>query len=198
VQLVFHPEQLGGLFLGQAVHRNPGPVRQHLGDDVLVDDVEEFDAFGPPFGLLGVLAVEPFLLLLGQLLSLLERTLLDGRFLVGAQARDLLVKLLVARRSGHPTDPQAASRLVDEVDGLVGQEPVRQVAVGQVGRSDQRLVGDGDRVVRLVAVAQALQDVDGQRHRRLVHLDRLETPLERRVLLEVLAVLVDRGGSHGL
>ena len=88
--------------------------------------------------------------------------------------------------------------LVDEVDRLVRQVAVGQVAVGQVGRGHEGLVGDAHRVVRLVAVAQALEDVDGQRHRRLVDLDRLEAPLEGGVLLQVLAVLVDGRGADGL
>ena len=142
--------------------------------------------------------VEPVLLLLGELLGLVERLLLDGGFLVGAQAADLLLELLVRGRRGHPADAQAAAGLVDEVDGLVREVAVGQVAVGQVGRGHQGLVGDGDRVVRLVAVAEALEDLDGQRDVGLLHLDRLEPPLEGRVLLEVLAVLVDGGGADGL
>jgi len=46
---------------------------------------------------------------------------------------------------------RAAARLVDEVDRLVREVPVGQVAVGQVRRGDERLVGDAHRVVRLVA-----------------------------------------------
>jgi len=53
-------------------------------------------------------------------------------------------------------------------------------------------------VVGLVAVAQALEDLDGVRQRRLGHLDRLEPALEGRVLLDVLAVLVERGRADGL
>ena len=34
--------------------------------------------------------------------------------------------------------------------------------------------------------------------RRLVHEDRLEAPLQRGVLLDVLAVLVQRGGADGV
>ena len=198
VQLVLHAQELGRLLLGEPVHRDARPVGQDLGDDLLVHHVEEVDALGPPLGLLGLLATEALGLLLGQLLRLLEGAALDGRLLVGAQSGDLLVELLVARRGGHPPDPQPAAGLVDQVDGLVGQEAVGQVAVGQVGRRHQCLVGDGDRVVRLVAVAQALQDVDGQRHRRLLHLHRLEAPLQGGVLLEVLAVLVQGGGADGL
>jgi hypothetical protein len=47
-------------------------------------------------------------------------------------------------------------------------------------------------VVLLVAVAKALQDLDRVGERGLLDLDRLEAPLERGVLLEVLAVLVER------
>ena len=181
----------GRLLLGEAVDGDAGPGGQHLGDDFLVDHVEEVHALGPQLGLLALLDVEALLLLLGQLLGLLEGALLDGGLLVGAQPRDLLVELLGGRRRVHPADAQAAARLVDEVDRLVRQVAVGQVAVGQVGRRHQRLVGDAHRVVRLVAVAQALEDVDRERHRGLVHLDRLEAALEGGVLLEVLAVLVD-------
>ena len=49
-----------------------------------------------------------------------------------------------------------------------------------------------DAVVRLVALLQAAQDRDRVRDRRLADEDRLEAPLERGVLLDVLAVLVER------
>ena len=55
-----------------------------------------------------------------------------------------------------------------------------------------------DAVVGLVAVAQAAQDLLGLLLRGLVHADLLEAPLQRRVALEVLAVLVERGGADGL
>ena len=198
MQLVLHAEKLGRLLFGEPVDGNARPVGQHLGDDLFIDHVEQVDAVGPPLGFHGLFALEAVLLLLGQLLGLIEGLLLDGRFLVGPETRDLLLELLVGRRGRHPADPQSAARLVDEIDGLVGQVTVGQVAVGQVGRSHQGLVGDGHRMVRLVAVTQALQDLDGEGHVGLFHLDRLETSLEGGVLLEMLAVLVDGGGTDGL
>ena len=50
----------------------------------------------------------------------------------------------------------------------------------------------------LVALAQAAQDGDRLLDRRLVHEDRLEAPLQGRVLLDVLAVLVERRGADGV
>ena len=47
-------------------------------------------------------------------------------------------------------------------------------------------------MVRLVALLEAAQDPDRVGHRRLADEDGLEPPLERRVLLDVRAVLVER------
>ena len=87
---------------------------------------------------------------------------------------------------------QPAGGLVDEVDRLVGQEAVGDVAVAQDGRGDERRVGDAHAVVVLVALAQAAQDRDRLLDRWLVDENRLEAALERGVLLDVLAVLVER------
>ena len=75
---------------------------------------------------------------------------------------------------------------------------VGDVAVGEIGRRDERLVGDRDPVVLLVLVADALQDLDRVGERGLFDLDRLEATLECGVLLDVLAVLVERRGADGL
>ena len=72
------------------------------------------------------------------------------------------------------------------------------VAVGEVCGRHHRLVGDRHPVVGLVAVAQALEDLDGVGKRRLLDLYRLEAAFERSILLEVFAVLVESGGTDGL
>jgi hypothetical protein len=53
-------------------------------------------------------------------------------------------------------------------------------------------------VVDLVALLQAAQDGDGVLDVRLVDQHLLEAPLQRRVLLDVLAVLVERGGADAV
>src|SRR6266849_4259718 len=95
-------------------------------------------------------------------------------------------------------EPGACSRLVDDVDRLVGQEAVREVALRELRRRIERVVGDDHPVVLFVALAEALQDLDRLAHRRRVDDHRLEAPLERPVLLDVLAVFVERGRADAL
>ena len=198
MQLVFHADELLGLLLGQLVDRNARPDRQHLGDGLLVDLVEQVDAGVLDLALLGVLGLEQLLLLVSKATGLLEVLLLDGGLLRLDHAGQLVLELLVVGRGLHPLDPQARAGLVDQVDRLVRQEPVEDVPVGEVRRGHDRLVGDRDPVVGLVLVPQALEDLDGVRDGRLVDHDLLEAPLERCVLLEVLAVFVERGRADRL
>ena len=63
---------------------------------------------------------------------------------------------------GVDLDAQAAGRLVHEVDGLVGQEAVGDVAVRKLARqATMAAVGDAHAVVDLVLLLQAAQDGDG-------------------------------------
>ena len=151
----------------------------------------------------------PALLHRAGLLADLRELLLEGlearlRRVVGLLAQGLALDLQLdppplelVQLDRHRVDlhAQPRRRLVDEVDRLVRQEALGDVAVGQRGRRDQRRVGDADAVVDLVPLAQAAQDRDRLLDGRLVDDDRLEAPLERGVLLDVLAVLVERRGA---
>ncbi len=70
--------------------------------------------------------------------------------------------------------------------------------MGQLGRRHDGRVGDVHVVVHLVALLQAAQDGDGVLHRGLVHQHLLEAALQRGILLDVLAVLVERGGADAV
>ena len=122
----------------------------------------------------------------------------DGRFLLALHRLEAPDGLLQRRRRSCLLETHPRGRLVDEVDRLVGQEPVGDVASGQLGRGLQRLVGDHQLVVLLVALLDAAQDLDRLLDRRLVDLDGLEASLERGVTLDVLAVLVERSRADGL
>ena len=62
---------------------------------------------------------------------------------------------------------QAGARFVDEVDRLVGQEAVGDVAIRKHRRGHQGGVLDAHAVMDLVPLAQAAQDRDGVLDRRL-------------------------------
>ncbi len=145
---------------------------------------------GGPLAQLGELALD-LLLALGRGLVLADGDHLDLELL------DAALDLVDLGRDAGELDRDAGGGLVDEVDRLVGQEAVGDVAVGQRGGGDQRGVGDRDAVVGLVALLEAAQDRDRALEGRLADVDRLEAALERGVLLDVLLVLVERGRADG-
>ena len=120
-------------------------------------------------------------------LLLLERELLD------AQPVDGALELVDLGRAGVDLHLQPRRCLVDQVDGLVGQLASGDVPVAERRRRDQRGVGDRHLVVRLVALLESAQDRDGVFDARLPHEHLLEPALQRGILLDVLAVLVERG-----
>jgi hypothetical protein len=90
--------------------------------------------------------------------------------------------------------------LVDEVDGLVGQEAVGDVAVRTASAAaTRRGVLDAHAVVDLVALPEAAED--GDRCPRTLG-GSTRTCWKRRssaaILLDVLAVLVERGGADAV
>jgi hypothetical protein len=99
---------------------------------------------------------------------------------------------------GVDLDLDLGGGLVDQVDGLVRQEAVGDVAVREFGRGHDGRVGDLHAMVHLVLFLQAAQDGDGGFHAGLAHDDLLEAALQRGVLLDVLAVFVQRGGAHAV
>jgi hypothetical protein len=84
-------------------------------------------------------------------------------------------------------------RFVDQVNGLVGQEPVRNIAMRERGRRHNRGIFDADAVVHFVTLLQAAEDRNCVFHIRFAHEDDLEAALQCRVLLYVFAIFVQRG-----
>ena len=104
--------------------------------------------------------------------------------------------LVDLRRHAFQFHRQPAGGLVHQVDGLVGQEAVGDVAVREVGRGDQGRVLDLHALVMgLVARLQAAEDGDRVFDRRLADVDRLEAALQGGVFFDVLAILVERRGA---
>ena len=107
------------------------------------------------------------------------------------ELQDATADLVKLRRHRVDLGSKPRRRLVDEVDGLVRQEPVRDVAVREHRGRHQRRVLDPDAVMDLVALLEPAEDRDRVLDRGLVDHDGLEPPLQRCVLLDVLLVLVE-------
>ena len=112
--------------------------------------------------------------------------------------RDAALEILEFLGHGFVFGAQFRGGFVHEVDGLVGEEPVADVAVREDGGGDERGVLDADAVVDLVLFAEAAQDGDGVLDAGLVDHDGLEAALEGGVLLDVLAIFVERGRADAV
>ena len=198
MQKLLQVEQTLAFILGHLFHRNTRPAGHDLGDVLLGDNVVAVVfSFLPGRALLSDVLAE-LALLVAQAGRLLEVLMRDGLLLFVLQGLEAVLLLLDVRRGGKAVQSHARGGLVHEVDGLVGQEAVADIAVGQADGGLKRLVGDLDLVMRLVAVTQALED--GQRFLGgwLAHLHGLEAALQGGVLFDVLAVFVQRGCADAL
>ena len=88
--------------------------------------------------------------------------------------------------------------LVNEVDGLVRQKAVGDIALAEHDGKAAHGVRDDDAVKVLIIAAHALEDLDAVVDARLGHRDGLEAALERRVFFDVLAVLGKRRRADDL
>ena len=123
---------------------------------------------------------------------------LGERHLLYLQLHDLARD--VVHLGGHGVDlrTDGRARLVHEVDRLVGQESVRDVSVRESRRRDERAVVYLHAVIHFVPFLKPPQYGYGVLHGGLVHHDGLETAFQRGVLLDVLAVLVQRCRAYAM
>ena len=106
-----------------------------------------------------------------------------------------LLKLL-RQRPGGQSGPGGC--LVHQIDGLVRQEALGQIADGKIHRRRQRPIGDGQVVVGLIPAPQPPKDGQRLLPGGLPDGDRLEPPLQGGVLLNIPPVLVQGGGPQHL
>src|SRR5690606_24229632 len=120
------------------------------------------------------------------------------RFALNLQLNQAPIQTVQLFGLGVDLHANAAGSLVDQVDGLIRQLAVGDVAMGEFRRGDDRAIGDGNAVVNLVAFFQAAQYGDGVLLARLIDLNTLEAPFQRRILLDVLTVFVQRGRTYAM
>ena len=98
-------------------------------------------------------------------------------------------------RHGVNLNAQARTGFIDQIDGLIGQEAIGDVTVTHRGGRHESRVLNANTVVHFVLFFEPAEDGNGVFHRGLTDEYLLEASLEGRVLLDVLAVLVQGGGA---
>src|SRR5699024_10130929 len=111
---------------------------------------------------------------------------------------DTTVDLIQFSRVGTHFRTDCRARLVHQVDCLIRQEPVTDIAVGQFCCCNQCTVGDPYAVVHLIALLQTPQYGNGIFHIRLGNLHFLEAAFERRILFDIFTVFIERRGTDAV
>ncbi len=198
MQGVFQPQQPRAFLFGQLGHRYAGPHGNDVGDISGQNLAAHMGALFGPIVFPGFQLFLGLLFLVAHPGGAFKVLLVDGCRFFLLHFLDLLLQILQVIRSGEGAQADAGAGFVDQVDRLVGQETIRDVAGGQLDGGPHRLFGDLDLMVRFIAVAQPLQDFKRLFLAGLPDHDRLETTFECRVLFNVFPVFVRGGGADDL
>jgi hypothetical protein len=196
VQALFHLQQTLALLGRQLGDRHARQFRDDLRHVLHPDFGRVGAARLVPFAVLLVVLLLPRTELALELLGAVEVLARRGVIALPLELLELGLALLQLGRPAGTAQPHARRRLVDQVDRLVREVPPADVAVRHLGRRHVRLVRDGHLVVRLEAVPKPPQDDDRLLDGRLGDDDRLEPPLQGRIFLDVLLVLVECGRAN--
>ena len=99
------------------------------------------------------------------------------------------------RLGGH-IHLELRSRLIDQIDRLVGQTAIADVTVGQPSSCCHRVIRDRDAVVQLIALLHPPENLDAVINGRLRDGHLLKTPVQCRVFLNGAPIILrGRGGN---
>ena len=129
----------------------------------------------------------------GKLVGLL----FQGR-LLDLVLHDLPAQVIHLRRGGIHFRADHGAGFIHQVDGFIRQKAVSNIPAREHCRCDERVVLDLHAVKHLVPLFQPAQNGDGVLYRGFIHHHRLEPALQRRVLFNVLPVLVQRRGADAV
>src|SRR6516164_9511594 len=111
------------------------------------------------------------------------------------ELQDAALDFVDLYRQGIDLHTEAGGGFVDEVDGLVRQEAIGDIAVGESRRGEDGRIFDAHTVIHFVAFRQAAKNGNGVFDRRIANQDRLKTAFEGRILLDVFLVFIKRRGA---
>ena len=117
-------------------------------------------------------------------------------FAFDLRLKDLTLDFVDLHRHAIDLDAQLGRALVNQIDGLVRQKSVGNVAVGQGRCRHNGRILDPHPVVHFVLFLQSAQDRDRVLHGWLTHQHRLETALQGGVLFNIFTVFVQGRGPH--
>ena len=184
-------QQLFAFFAFHLPHGDTRPCRHDVCDVVCRDDKGAVAVVFFPGGACTAQLIAQSLFFVAQARRLLKVLRLDGFFLAAADGVGFRFQRLQIRRGSIVRDAQARRCLVHEVDGFVRQIAVVDIPCGQPNRRLQRLVRDFQFVVRLIFVAQSVQNADGVLGGGFADHDRLKTAFQRGVFFDILAIFRD-------
>ena len=121
----------------------------------------------------------------------------DGLLLI-LKPPELLLLLLEVLGHTLSIDAELACGLVDEVDGLVREVALGEIAAAELHRGHHGRVVDLDLVVGLIARFDGSEHLDGILHGGLFEPDGLEAPLQGGVLLDIASILIGCCGTDDL
>ena len=194
----FGLQQATALALGERGNRHARGHGHDVGNLTHVDGERAGVELGGPGGLgFGEFNLGG-LLLLGDLGGLVHVVALGSLLCGSLEFLDAMLGLAHRLGCAIRGDASAGTGLVNEVDGLIGQEAILNVAVGEVRSGLDGTLRVTHVVVLLVARLERSQDLDRVLDARLLDIDGLEATLEGWVLGEVLAEFLGRGGADNL
>src|SRR5215468_1900800 len=170
MESIFHAGELGGLLLLELGERDARPAGHDVFDVFLADGLGPLALALVPLALHLLVATAEELLLLAQRRGLLELLRLEVHVLLAHHPLHFLADFFDLGRGGQRHEAGAGGGFV----------------------------GDLHAMVRLVLVAEAFDDLHGLGYGGGADDDGLEAAFEGAVLLDVLAVFVERGGPDGL
>ena len=198
LQIGVHAGEFAAFLLRNALNRDAGHHSHHVAHVGFSDGhTLVLGLFFPgPLGLLELVVEDS--LLVTQPRRFLVPLGADDLAFVLLDFLDLLLNLDNLLRHVDVGQMHAASHLIQGVNGLVWQVTVCDVPARERHTGVDGLVGVLDAVVFLVFVFDVVEDLGGLLNCGGFHHHLLETPLQGAVLLDVLAVFVQGGGSDAL
>ena len=197
MQLFFDAQQLLRFFFFDRGDGNAGPARYHV-LDVLPTDYAgggfiEVVFFAKGAQVLALLAF--FVRVEARLLELVVR---DGVLHAVDDELDALLDFGQLFGQRGLAQLHARARFVDQIDGLVGQETIRNIAIRMRDGEVDGVVGVGDGVELLVALFDPEQNLDGVGFVRRRNFHGLEAAFERTIFFDRLAIFGRRGCADAL